>query len=482
MRSPRPFARHPAARRRTLAAVGGALLLVAVTAVLYPLRDRLDSGTCALALLAPVLVAALGGLRASLAAAVVGSVVFNVLFTRPYGSFRISASEDVSAFVAYGVVAAAFALVVDRVRATRDVAEQRALSVALLQELTAGTIREPRLQPALRDGLRRVVETLGLDGAAMRIDLPGESVLATAGAVEAAERALTAVRSGADAPGCTAIPITPPDGPAGAIVVAGPLDVPARRFVESFAGVLALAAARATLERELVRRRSLEETARLRTALVQSVSHDLRTPLTAIRALAGALRDTRDDATRQSLADDVATEAARLARLVDNMLDLSRIEAGALRLRRARVPIDDLVWAAIDAAVSLPESAVQVEIADDLPAALVDETMIRQVLVNLLENAAQHGGAASGVGVRVGRAGDTLRVAVADHGAGVPAAEREHVFEPYARLGQGGGGSGLGLAIARGFVAAHGGALTLEETPGGGATLVVSLPLSEDAA
>ena len=280
-----------------------------------------------------------------------------MLFTRPYGSFRISASEDVSAFVAYGVVAAAFALVVDRVRATRDVAEQRALSVALLQELTAGTIREPRLQPALRDGLRRVVETLGLDGAAMRIDLPGESVLATAGAVEAAERALTAVRSGADVPGCTAIPITPPDGPAGAIVVAGPLDVPARRFVESFAGVLALASARATLERELVRRRSLEETARLRTALVQSVSHDLRTPLTAIRALAGALRDTRDDATRQSLADDVATEAARLARLVENMLDLSRIEAGALRLRRARVPIDDLVWAAIDAAVSLPESA-----------------------------------------------------------------------------------------------------------------------------
>jgi two-component system, OmpR family, sensor histidine kinase KdpD len=481
MRSPRPLLRSPGARRRALAAVGGAFALVAVTAVLLPLRHRLASGTCALALLAPVLVAALGGLRTSLAAAVIGALVFNVLFTRPYGSFRIASSEDVSVFVAYVVVAAAFGLVVNRIRATRDLAEQRALSVALLQELTAGTIREPRLEPALRDGLRRVVDTLGLDGAAMRIELPDESVLATAGAVDAAERALTSVRSGVAGPGCTAIPIVPPDGPAGAIVVAGALDVPSRRFVESFAGVLALAAARASLERELVRRRSLEETDRLRTALVQSVSHDLRTPLTAIRALAGALRDTTDDATRRSLADDVATEAARLARLVESMLDLSRIEAGALRLRRARVPIEDVVWAAIEAAVSLPDSAVHVELADDLPAPVIDETMIRQVLVNLLENAALHGGADRGVDVRVGRADGTLEIGIADHGPGVPAAERERIFEPYARLGSG-RGSGLGLAIARGFVVAHGGTLRLLETPGGGATFVVALPLPEGTA
>jgi two-component system sensor histidine kinase KdpD len=468
--------------RRLALGAGLALGLLALElAVLVPLRGSLSSGTVALALLPPVLVATSGGLACSLAVAVIGSLVFNLVFTEPYGSFRIDKGEEVAAFVTYVAVAVVLGLVVNRVRDARDLAERRARAVTLLQELTADMIRSEELEPALRSGLRRVVEALRLRGAALRAELPERPIEASAGDVESADAALRALGDplAASADEVTRIPISTPAATLGALAVDGALDPDQRRFVDSFAGVVALAVTRARLEREQVRRRSLEETDRLRTALVQSVSHDLRTPLTAIRTIADALRAAGDADTRAVLIDDVEHETERLTRLVESMLDLSRIESGALRPRRVLMPVDELVWGAVAAVRALPAAALEVDVPEQLPPVAVDETMMRQVLVNLLENAAAYGSPERGVAVHAARADGVLEIAVCDHGAGVAAGDRQRIFEPYRRLADGGGpsGSGLGLAISRGFVEAHGGTLTVGETPGGGARFVVSIPL-----
>jgi two-component system sensor histidine kinase KdpD len=255
------------------------------------------------------------------------------------------------------------------------------------------------------------------------------------------------------------------------------------RLLESFAGVVALAAARADMEEQVVRRRSLEESDRLRRALLHSVSHDLRTPLTAIRTIAAALRGAEiAPADRDAMLADVEQEARRLGRLVTNLLEVSRVESGALRPARVPVPVEELCRGALDdARLTLGEHVVALDIEPSLPPVEVDETMLRQVLVNLLENAAAHD--PEPIRLRALRAGGRLELRVVDHGPGVPEAERERIFEAFQRLRARDGvrerGTGLGLAIVRGFVEAHGGTIHVETTPGGGATFVVSLACAE---
>jgi two-component system sensor histidine kinase KdpD len=182
---------------------------------------------------------------------------------------------------------------------------------------------------------------------------------------------------------------------------------------------------------------------------------------------------------RDALLSGIEHEARRLVRLVDNMLDLSRIEAGALHPRRTLMPVDELLYAAVDdAAAALEGQFVDVDGAAELPPVNVDETMIRQVLVNLLENASR-ADPDDTIGLYASNSDHTLRISVVDHGPGVPEAERRRIFEPYYRLRKSHdhrAGTGLGLAISRGYVQAHGGTLHVEPTAGGGATFIVDLP------
>jgi two-component system, OmpR family, sensor histidine kinase KdpD len=252
------------------------------------------------------------------------------------------------------------------------------------------------------------------------------------------------------------------------------------RFLESFTGVVALALTRARLAEERVRRLTLEETDRLRTVLLRSVSHDLRTPLTAIKATAGTLAsDDVPPERRRELLTGIEQEVDRLSHLVTNLLDLSRIESGSLQLDRQAVPLDDLVDDAVDAAGT--GGSVELALPDHLVVLDADETLLRQVLVNLLENAARY---APDSAVRIAAHQDerAVEIRVVDHGPGIPEPERARVFEPYNRAHPGlrGRGSGLGLAISRGFVAAHGGTLEVETTPGGGATFVVRMPTARE--
>ena len=482
--------------RRVVIALGACVLALAVeTVILLGFRDDLAPGTIALLMLPPVLVAATGGLRSALLGAAVGALTFNFFFTKPYSSFRIEAEESVAAFAIYLGVGAVIGVIVGYLRQARALADRRAQNVALLQELTTDMLRTARFEPTAQSALARTAQTLSLVGAALTVKLHRGAVAAHSGD---SSRSLAALDSLAaqrlpgrpalhtlrEEQGIAVFPIATPDTALGVLVVdhgAQELGADRERFLQSLAGVIALAATRDGFEHERFTRRALEDTDRLRTALFQSVSHDLRTPLTAIRSMVGALRAAPAAPERESMIDGIDEEAARLAHLVESMLDLSRIESGTLEVRRLAITVDDLVWGAVEATSSLPLGRLGVTIADDLPPVQVDETMIRQVLVNLLENAAIHGDPERGVSLTAQLVGKMVRISVADHGHGVPEDERRRIFEPYLRLRPHDSrptGSGLGLAICQGYAAAHDGRIRVETTPGGGATFTLVLPVA----
>lgn len=260
-------------------------------------------------------------------------------------------------------------------------------------------------------------------------------------------------------------------------------------LLTTFAAQAALALEQARLEREAVRAEVLARSDRLKDALLSSVSHDLRTPLASIRAAAGSLLqdDIEWDAeTRREFAAAIDEEAARLNRLVGALLDMSRIEAGALRARKAFYPLDELMRAAVARLAPLAGGRpIAIDTPPDLPPVPLDPVQIDQVLANLLENALKYAPVDTPIAVAAmvrpapDGAGDEVVVGVADRGPGIAPADREGVFARFHRLPQHERlpGSGLGLAITRGFVEAHGGRIWVEEGPGGGARFVFSLPL-----
>jgi two-component system sensor histidine kinase KdpD len=476
---------------RVLFGAAGAFALIALAVVsLLPLRDQVDSGTVALIMLIPPVVAATGGLYLGVGSAVVTGLAFNFFFTHPYNSFRIESSASIAALIVYVIMALVLAILASRLREARSLANRRARNASLLGGLAVEMIRQSNLEPPLRSALHDLVEALELRGAHLQVtNALGERVDIDSGDAELARALVPDSASQSvvlrDRAGLALVPVATGDASYGYLAVdpglQHELGADARRLLDSFAGVVALAAARSDIEEQAVRRRSLEESDRLRRALLHSVSHDLRTPLTAIRAIAAALRDGDvDKAQRDEMLDDVEHEAGRLTRLVSNLLEVSRVESGALRPLRVPVPVEELCRAALDdARFALEEHVVEAEIEPHLPPVEVDETMIRQVLVNLLENAAIHD--PGPIKLRAVRAGRRLELRVIDHGPGVPEAERQRIFEAFHRLRTQGGirerGTGLGLAIARGFVEAHHGTIRVETTIGGGATFIVSLLL-----
>ncbi|MDX6538483.1 MAG: two-component system, OmpR family, sensor histidine kinase KdpD [Gaiellales bacterium] len=481
-----------AAWRGALAGAGSLFLLLVAVAVLVPLRDHFDTGTLALVLLLPPLVAANGGRLLSLISALISALAFNFLFTRPYYSLRIESDASVSAFVVYVLIAFVLATYVSGFRTASAAATRRARSMELLQMLAVDLIRSDDLRPALRRTLADLTAALGLRGAALRVTVRDEELDERSGADDVATARLQQAMHPADAPTVVSLRggdgvLTLPISDSGITFGLLGVDTGRRRVedetfavLESFCGILGLALGRARLEHEGMLLQALKETDRLRTALLQSVSHDLRTPLTAITAAASALRESVPEHEREALLTGIEHEAERLVRLVANMLDLSRIEAGVLQPRRTVMPVDELLYAAVDdAAAGLGVQIVDIDGAADLPPVSVDETMIRQVLVNLLENA-RRADPDDALGLYAASDGETLRLSVVDHGHGVPEAERRRIFEPYYRLRPGHdhrAGTGLGLAISRGFVEAHGGRIRVEPTPGGGATFIVELPV-----
>jgi two-component system sensor histidine kinase KdpD len=219
---------------------------------------------------------------------------------------------------------------------------------------------------------------------------------------------------------------------------------------------------------------------RTRTALLRAVSHDLRSPLASAKAAVSSLRSDDvvwSDEEHDELLATADESLDRLNRLVDNLLDMSRLQAGALSVSPAPVGLDEVALRAVDS-LGPAADAVRVRAADDLPAALADPVLAERVVANLVANAIRYSPDGRPPLVTVSHLGDTVELRVIDHGPGIPAADRDRVFTPFQRLGDRGTGVGLGLALSRGLAEAMAGRLTPDDTPGGGLTMVVTLPVA----
>ena len=489
-------------------AVGGT---VAVTAVLLAFRGEATKTNVVLAfLMVVVAAAATGGLGPGLTAAGLGFLAFDFLFLPPYNTFVVSEKQDYLSLGVYLLIALVVSLLVGAMERRRAQAEQRERESRTLFELSTSLVAHGGLDETLQRVVRTVRTLFDLAGCA--IVLPGEDdgsvrLAAADGRVPdnieerlangSAGRSV-GVRGPADGdlePGrALTVPMRAADRLVGAmVVIAGGPDSPGfgeaeRRVLATFANQAALAVEQGQQDRERSRAEALVETDRLRTALLNSVSHDLRTPLASIKASASSLLSPDvewEEAERRQFLTTIDTEADRLTRLVHNLLDMSRIEAGALDPRLAETTVHDLVGPVVRRARKASRQRVDTDVPDGLPPVLVDPLRIDQVLTNLLDNARNYaGGGAVAVTARASGNGQ-VEIRVTDHGPGIPGPERERVFDQFYRL-KGGGrrpeGTGMGLAICRGIARAHGGSLWVETTPGGGSTFVLSVPATEQAA
>jgi two-component system sensor histidine kinase KdpD len=257
----------------------------------------------------------------------------------------------------------------------------------------------------------------------------------------------------------------------------------ALRLLQAFADEAGLAVERGRLLQDAARVQGLEQADQLKTALLAAVSHDLRTPLAAIKAAASSLLQPDvawDEATQREFLEAIDEETDRLTALVANLLDLSRIEGGALKPERDWYDLKELIETAV-ARLSreLAAHPVTVEVGDDVGEVSLDYVQISQVAANLLDNAAKFSPPGTPIRVQAWRSGDRVVVSVDDGGPGIPTGERSRIFEPFqrGRSARGAPGTGLGLAISRGLVEAHGGSIRVEDGPGGaGCRLVFELP------
>jgi len=257
-----------------------------------------------------------------------------------------------------------------------------------------------------------------------------------------------------------------------------------RQLLDTIARLVASALERAELAEEARLARLRVETEQLRNALLSSVSHDLRTPLAVITGSTSALLEEsapKDEATRRALLETAHDESLRLNRLVRNLLDMTRLEAGALKVNKEEQSIEEVVGAALNRMEDrLDAREVQTDIPADLPLVPHDSVLIEQVLINLLENATKYTPAGSSIRIAARAKGDAVEIEVSDRGPGIAKENAERIFEKFYRAREAeGGGVGLGLTICRGIVNAHGGRIWVEPREGGGATFRFTLPLRD---
>ncbi len=461
---PRAFSadRPPLWLGLTVAALG----LAAATVAVYPLKSIAPAVSLSVVYLPVVLlISVYWGLALGLAASLVSAAAFNFFHIPPVGRFTIADSRNWVALAAFVLVAAVVSAMAEVAR-NRTVEAQRGrkeadLAAALARELLAGE----QTQAALGIAARRIAQALELSSAAIELR-----------AIEDRERR-------------RALPLRDRDG-----VTIATLLVPReltgdtverleRQVVPALEALVAIALHRDAVQAEAVESAALRRSDELKTALLRTVSHDLRTPLTAMVTAGHALGTTSLTAEeREQLSAAVVEEGERLSALIDKLLDLSRLQAGRAEPRREWISLEEVLLAVQDALPQGPGN-VRIHVEPGVPALLADAAQLERVFANLLENAIRYSDGRA-VSVHVRKLDGRVIARVVDQGPGIPAAEHERIFEPFYR-GRGSGapawpGSGLGLAIAKGFVEANGGTLGVESLPGQGTSFVVSFPVSRE--
>ncbi|WP_406223533.1 ATP-binding protein [Streptomyces canus] len=443
-------------RRRTLSTarqiagpVAGLVLPVLLTVVLAQVRGTVNLTSEALLFLLTVVgVACIGGVVSALIASVTASLLLNYWFIPPIGSFTLEDPNALLALGVFAVVAATVAAVVDRSlrlsrRSARATAEAETMS-----SLAGSIVRGGATIPAL---LGRTRETFGMETVEL-VDEPP------------------------DAEDLTVVPA----GPQAWLALRGrTLSASERRVLAAFAAHVGSAVERARLAEAAAEVEPVKAADRMRTALLRAVGHDLRTPLAAGWAAVTSLRSREVEFSPEDRDELLATadeSMAKLNRLVENLLDLSRLETGVLTLNLRATTLEAVLPMALADA-----PGAEVRDMEEIPAVLADPPLLERVVANLVGNAARHTPPGQKVLVTASALAGRVEVRVVDRGPGLPSTGRDRLFEPFQRLGDTDNttGLGLGLALARGLTEAMNGTLTPEDTPGGGLTMVVSLPFAE---
>ncbi|WP_371658215.1 ATP-binding protein [Streptomyces sp. NBC_00280] len=439
-----------------------ALLLTHVDADLGLANDML------LFLSLTVAAALLGGLFPALASATVGSALLNWFFTSPVRTWTIDDPKNIVAIAVFFAVATSVASVVDlAARRTQQAARLRAESEIL--SFLAGSVL--RGETSLEALLERVRETFGMESVALLERKSDVDPWTCAGSV--------GPRQVVDRP--EAADVDMPVGDHMALALSGRV-LPAedRRVLAAFAAQAVVVLDRQRLQHEADQAKGLAEGNRIRTALLAAVSHDLRTPLAGIKASVSSLRSGDVEWSEEDQAELLAAiedGADRLDHLVGNLLDMSRLQTGTLNPLIREIDLDEVVPLAL-VGIPDPEEAVVLDIPETLPMVAVDKGLLERSVANVVENAVKYSPDGQPVTVSASALADRVEVRVVDRGPGVPDEAKDRIFEPFQRYGDAprGAGVGLGLAVARGFAEAMGGTLTAEDTPGGGLTMVLTLP------
>jgi two-component system, OmpR family, sensor histidine kinase KdpD len=434
-----------------MAASAGAVAVVSVAVyALRPVAPVVSLGVLYLFAVLPI--AALFGLRFAVLVSVVSMLTFNWFFLPPRHTFHLAESEDWVALAVYLVTAVSVSALAARARRRAAEAEDQRREAAFAAEVSALLLGQPSVEQQLPAIAVLTADLLGVTHCWIELGPTREPA--------ADEQVRELETAGRHIGGVFFEAARTPD------------EAVVRRVIGVLGALLATA-----IERE-----ELSRSDATKTAVLRSVSHDLRSPLTAIGTASEMLSDPQERLSagdRDELLASIREQARRLDRLVSNLLDLSRLEAGAASPVAELWTVDELVGRALEA-IGADGDRVVVSLPEECPAVRADAAQLERVLVNLIENALRYSSSADSVDVRAVVDGGEVVVSVTDHGPGLEREDREAIFEPF-RVGSGAGerGSGLGLAIARGFAGLNGGRLWVQSTPGRGATFSLALPAVE---
>ncbi len=455
------------ARRRLAGYLIATVGTAALTAALLPFRNDIAPLSKGFGFLVVVVAAAaIGGLGSGIVASFLGFLTFNFFFIPPYGSFTIGRGEDIVVLFVFLGLSILISAALARASERAEAAESREAELASLQELSAQLVALGTGEGSYDAVLSRVAKLFGFSSAALVLDeAPSAPVPVGAGTV-------LALSVGGRCFGRLVL-----DGERPSLTEAE------ARVLRAFSDQLAVVAERDRLSKAAMDAQVYRQTDHLRRSLLAAVSHDLRSPLAAIKAsvtdLLGGDAEHSPDDVREAL-ESVNLETERLASMIANLLDMSRIEGGTLRARLQGVDLGEVLSECVDRVMlRWPQLSISLNIDDDAAAVRADPVFLDRVGANLLENAAKAASQAGRVGIEIEArcAEGRVVVAVVDHGAGVPPELRKGLFFPFYQANERTThlGTGLGLAICKGFLALMGGEIWVEETPGGGATLRFSL-------
>ena len=478
-------------RERLVGLILGITSIVMLAAVLLPFRDHLAVATVTLIFVVPVIIGVVrGGLQAGLVSTVVGALLLDFFFIKPYGTLTIGSTQNWVGLAVYLIVVALVARVVANLETARTEAHRNAENMRRVYELSERLVQEQTVDDLLVTIVRAVQSVFGFDGVSLFVlEADQLKMAASVGASLSRDEMRhfgshvghsTSVSTALGThQGLRTVALASSGRPIGLLVLKGPQISDAdRNVLVTFANDAALALERASLREQAMRAKFLEEVDRLRHALMGAVSHDLRTPLATIKVASSTLVNraqllSSDDI--QELHELIEIESDRLTRLVSNLLDMTRLEAGVLEIHRKTTSVRVLVAEAVSVmGPGIRSDQIGEVIPHSIPDVSIDPLLMTQVVINLLDNALRHSPDQGLITVEAVLRDDRVIFSVSDQGPGIPIEDREVIFNRFVKFDTG-GRAGLGLTIAQTFVEAHDETIWCDEASGGGARFSFSM-------